>query len=71
MPSSQPQFWVYENHHNMYAKGHLATCVQVKKQGGDDLANGQWLGPFSTKAQAVMAGQTTGKPFGWCKFCDR
>jgi hypothetical protein len=65
------EFWVYENHHNERAIGHVQTCRHFKKQGGEDLATGQWHGPYPSKAQAIQIGNATGRSFRWCKVCDR
>jgi hypothetical protein len=63
------EYWVYENHHNEYAKGHTSACRNFKIQGGANLPTGRWLGPFDSKAQAMSAGQGTGYHFRWCKLC--
>ena len=63
------EYWVYENHHNEYARGHTNSCVDFKKQQGLPLPTGQWHGPFDSKPLAMAKGASLGVPFRWCKKC--
>jgi len=63
------EYWVYENHHNEYARGDTNACLDFKKQQGLNLATGQWHGPYQSKTLAMAKGSSLPVPFRWCKKC--
>jgi len=76
MSGNAGDFWVYENWTHKYAKAHHSACSYCNGGAGlhadSSNRNGHWLGPFSSKEQALTAARATGQPkTGFCAICDK
>ncbi len=67
-------YWVYDNRVHRYAKVHRAECTfcdhgrGLHRKGSTPVA-GEWLGPFTTTAEALRVAASTGREVGTCSVC--
>jgi hypothetical protein len=73
--STGEPFWLYENWTHDYVTVHHASCSFCKDgrgtHPGSSKANGEWLGPFATAAEArARAKKTKRRDIRCCGFCS-
>lgn len=69
------RFWIYENWTHDYAAVHVGSCSFCNNgsgtQSSTSKANGQWLGPFSSAAEAWTEAKNTGRhDIRPCRVCS-